>query len=152
MLDVLISNQDRHHENWAIIVDNAGLKSLSPTYDHAASLGRELLDEERLERLKTKDRCRQIEAFVKRAKSELFKKKTDKKTLSLIDAFFLSVSHRNSPRAKAFWLNKLRQLTDEKITEIFNSIPDNLITDPAKQFAMKMVLQNKKRLLEDERA
>lgn len=152
MLDVLISNQDRHHENWAIVVDNTGSKSLSPTYDHAASLGRELLDTERLERLQTKDKNRQIEAFVKKAKSELFEKKIDKKALSLIDAFFLATQNRETLRAKNFWLNKLRQLNDEKLIEIFDNIPNNLITDTAKEFAIKMVLQNKKRLLEDERA
>lgn len=151
MLDTLISNQDRHHENWAIIIDNAGIKTLSPTYDHAASLGRELLDQERLERLQTKDKNRQIESFVKKAKSELFGKKTDNKVLSLIDAFFLSVNKRKTPRAKIFWLHKLRQLQHEKLIEIFNNIPNSLITQTAKEFAIQMVLQNQKRLLEDER-
>lgn len=41
MLDALISNQDRHHENWAIMLNNeTGEQFLCPTYDHAASLGR----------------------------------------------------------------------------------------------------------------
>ena len=38
MLDCLISNPDRHHENWGFIVyDNEVYLSL--TYDHASGLG-----------------------------------------------------------------------------------------------------------------
>ena len=73
MLDALISNQDRHHENWAIIVDNkTGERFLCPTYDHAASLGRELLDEERIERLNTRDKNRKlISLYVRLSQSYL---------------------------------------------------------------------------------
>lgn len=90
MLDALVSNQDRHHENWAIIIDsNTKTKTLCPTYDHAASLGRELLDAERSDRLSTRDNGRKIPAFVRRARSELFKLKTDKKPLLLQMPFFM---------------------------------------------------------------
>ena len=40
MLDALISNQDRHHENWVILLnDITDKKYLCPTYDHAAYSG-----------------------------------------------------------------------------------------------------------------
>ncbi|GHZ17463.1 hypothetical protein VCSRO123_1255 [Vibrio cholerae] len=149
MLDTLISNQDRHHENWAIILNNeTGAKCLCPTYDHAASLGRELTDDERKDRLESKDRGRQICTFVRRARSELFKLKSDKRPLFTIDAFYLSVEGREN--AKRHWLSKLEELTDDKIEEIFSNIPNTVITDLARKFACEMVLENKKRLLEHE--
>ncbi|MCU8418695.1 hypothetical protein M2G56_04365 [Vibrio vulnificus] len=149
MLDTLISNQDRHHENWAIILNNeTGAKCLCPTYDHAASLGRELTDDERKDRLESKDRGRQIYTFVRRARSELFKLKSDKKPLPTIDAFYLSVEGREN--AKKHWLSKLEELTDDKIEEIFSNIPNIVITELARKFACEMVLENKKRLLEHE--
>lgn len=151
LLDALISNQDRHHENWAVIVDqDTGYQYLCPTYDHAASLGRELLDTERHERLTTKDINRKVPKFVAKARSELFRLKTDKKPLLTCDAFYIAVENRNT--AKSHWLAKLRDLTEDKIMAIFSRIPSEMITETAKEFAIEMVLENRKRLLEDERA
>ncbi len=146
MLDALISNQDRHHENWAIMLDNeTGEQFLCPTYDHAASLGREMLDDERNERLTTKDKNRQIPSFVKKARSELFKAKTDKKTLSTVEAFQHAVEERSA--ARDHWLAKLSALTEDSITEVFNQVPASCISDSARKFAALMVMENRRRLL-----
>lgn len=43
----MIGNVDRHHENWGILCKRVNKKwrgRLVPTFDHASSLGRELLD------------------------------------------------------------------------------------------------------------
>jgi hypothetical protein len=149
MLDALISNQDRHHENWAIMLNNAtGDKYLCPTYDHAASLGREMTDMDRLSRLMTKDRNRQVPAFVSKARSELFRLKSDKKPLLTLEAFKHAVEYRSE--AKDFWLKKLSVLTKESIVDIFQQVPDSCMSETAREFAIAMVLENKKRLLEDE--
>jgi len=148
MLDALISNQDRHHENWAIIHDHKnGASYLCPTYDHAASLGRELLDSDRKERLESRDKNRQVKAFVKKAKSELFKLKTDKKPLNTLECFFHAVKDREA--AKQHWLKKLEDLSEHGINCVFDKIPHNLITPLARQFAIEMVLENRERLLND---
>ncbi len=50
VLDALIGNTDRHHENWGLLVKRtaSGLCGfLAPTFDHASSLGRELSEEKR---------------------------------------------------------------------------------------------------------
>ncbi|EDA6502867.1 hypothetical protein A0F84_24770, partial [Salmonella enterica subsp. enterica serovar Muenster] len=110
LLDALISNQDRHHENWAIMLNNeTGERMLCPTYDHAASLGREMRDVEKAERLTTKDRNRQIPTFVGKARSELFKLKTDRKPLLTVEAFSHAIEDR--PRAREYWLGRLNALT-----------------------------------------
>jgi len=151
MLDALISNQDRHHENWAIIVNNeTGKRTLCPTYDHAASLGRELLNKEREERLNTRDKNRTINQFLSKARSELFNLKTDKKPLFTVDAFFKAVSKRD--RARKHWIYRLQQVKEDEIRDIISNIPDNVMSETAKEFALQMVLGNMKRLLEDERA
>ena len=151
MLDALISNQDRHHENWAIFVNNETQERyLCETYDHAASLGRELLDSERQERLTTKDKNRTLEYFVRKARSEIFKLKNDKKPLLTTAAFFLAVEHREI--AKKHWLNRLNSLTTTEIRAIFDKIPAEVITEKSREFAAKMVIENQKRLLADDRA
>ena len=71
MFDAWIGNQDRHHENWAAVWDGDSL-SLAPTFDHGASLARNLSDDERYERLETRDRNRRIPYFAGRARSALY--------------------------------------------------------------------------------
>lgn len=147
MLDALISNQDRHHENWAIMLNNeTGEQFLCPTYDHAASLGREMLDNERHERLTTRDKNRQIPCFVSKARSELFRVKTDKKPLLTVEAF----QHATEGRIEArnHWLGNLSALTEDSITDVFNQVPASCISDIARKFATFMVIENRRRLLE----
>lgn len=55
VLDAVIGNTDRHHENWAILrrrVRGSWRGMIAPTFDHASSLGRELLDTTRSRILK----------------------------------------------------------------------------------------------------
>lgn len=72
MLDAWIGNQDRHHENWGALTDGENLY-LAPTFDHAAGMARNLMDEERQERLTTRDGKRQIAYFARRARSAFYK-------------------------------------------------------------------------------
>jgi len=146
MLDTLISNQDRHHENWAIVVNNeSGERYLCPTYDHAASLGRELTDERRRTRLQSKDEFQRVPYFITKARSEFFRIKADKKRLLTIDAFFHAVEKKET--AKKHWITQLTNLSDDKIEKIFDNIPNTIISGEARQFAKQVVLENKKRLL-----
>lgn len=146
LLDALISNQDRHHENWAIVIENETKKRyLCPTYDHAASLGRELTDQKRKEKLQSKDKFQQVKFFVTKARSELFKNKADKKPMLTVDAFYHSVEKRAN--AKLHWLQKLELLSEEKIETIFQDIPNTIISGEARQFAKQVVLENKARVL-----
>lgn len=150
LLDALISNQDRHHENWAIVIENETKRRyLCPTYDHAASLGRELTDAKRKEKLQSNDKFQQVQFFVTKARSELFKSKADKKPLLTVDAFYHAVEKRQ--HAKSFWLQKLKQLSEDKIETIFQNIPNTIISNEARQFAKQIVLENKARVLNHEK-
>jgi hypothetical protein len=61
MLDALVGNTDRHHENWAVVLSmprsmedaaaNGRRVELAPTFDHASCLGFNLRDEERIDRM-----------------------------------------------------------------------------------------------------
>lgn len=146
LLDVLVSNQDRHHENWAIISDTAnGTHYLAPSYDHAASLGRELTDAEREERLHSKDKNRIVETFVSKARSELFHLKTNKKPLSTLEAFNKATEF--CPKARSIWLDRLQSTTETEINDIVNRVPPAVMSNLAKSFAIKMIIANKQRIL-----
>ena len=72
LIDAWIGNTDRHDNNWGILersTQDGPVRYLAPTFDHASSLGRELSDDERHERLTTNDKNRTVEAYVERCRS-----------------------------------------------------------------------------------
>ncbi|PCH60225.1 MAG: phosphatidylinositol kinase [Gammaproteobacteria bacterium] len=145
MLDAWVSNQDRHHENWGLVVSQDGGVTLAPTFDHAASLGRNESDETRLDRLRTKDKGRSVEAYVERARSALYKSSISKKPLTTSDAFNEAARLRTD--AASYWLSRLAGLSFDDIEAIFNNIPSGSMSDLAREFAMKMLKINLERLL-----
>ncbi|MDG2938823.1 hypothetical protein P7M32_05995 [Bisgaard Taxon 10/6] len=149
LLDTLISNQDRHHENWAVLYEECSqLYYLCETYDHAASLGRELTPEKRHILLTSKDKGQQLSTFVNKARSELFEYETDKKPLLTIDALKLALSYQDN-NVKTYWINKINYLTEYEIQEILNKIKDEIMDKETKEFVLRMILENKKRILEN---
>lgn len=151
MLDAWISNTDRHHENWATIrrfENNVLTDRLAPTHDHAASLGCILQDDEKIERLTTKDVGRSIKSYVSRSKarSAIYANEADSKPLSLIDAF--RVASSLNPQASKIWLKKLENVTIDSIKEVFERIPESRISETSKEFAIRMLEINRQRLLE----
>ncbi|VAX11764.1 hypothetical protein MNBD_GAMMA25-2176 [hydrothermal vent metagenome] len=145
MLDALVGNQDRHHENWGIMVSAGAGLCLAPTFDHAASLGRNESDDARKDRLTTADKGRSVEVFVKRAKSVLYKSPKSVKPLSTLDAFIEAARLRNT--AAQCWLRKLADVSFLDLEEVFSNIPDSEISEEAKAFALKMLKINTMRLL-----
>ncbi len=144
MLDALIANQDRHYENWGFIQDGQ-LMTLTPSYDHASSLGRHESDEKRKLILETKDTRRTLEAYVQRGRSCFADSDDTTKFVKNIDAF--KVFAQKYPLAASAWLSKLSLLNDSSLHEIFDKIPEPFISIHAKEFAIKLILLNKQRLL-----
>lgn len=81
VLDALICNTDRHHENWGFLTRFEETEPgkwgmylrLAPSFDHASSLGRELRDARR-EGLLSADR---IEEYARRGRGGIYWRKTD---------------------------------------------------------------------------
>ena len=105
MLDALIGNTDRHHENWAILqLEPEGERRravLCPTFDHASSLGHLLTDEERERRLTTRDQGYSVSAYLQKGRSALYRAEGDAKPMRLLDAFLEGSTLR--PNAGTFW-------------------------------------------------
>lgn len=148
LLDALIGNQDRHHENWGLIkLPEAGL-ALAPTYDHASSLGRNETDAARVERLTTKDAGRSVGSYARRAKSGLYKTHASLTPLTTFDAFLEGASM--TPVATAYWRSRLDQLTPAVLESIVGRVPSAVLSEPGREFALALTLENRKRLLASE--
>jgi hypothetical protein len=146
MLDAWVANQDRHHENWGFIVSRERTIHLAPTFDHASSLGWNETDATRTERLTTRDTRRNMDRYVERALSAFFSSSTGDKPMPTLDVF--KEASKLRPQAKRAWLERLSQISDNDVNAIFDQIPIDRISDAARDFAMKMLELNRKRLLE----
>ncbi|WIH23365.1 hypothetical protein [Photobacterium damselae] len=142
LLDTIISNQDRHSQNWAMIEDKDGNTYLSPSFDHGASLGRNESDENRMKRLTSKDIGQQIPTYVARCKSHFY---FDSKKQKTLDAFL--IMSLINPKASLEWLERLEEVSPEKIIDIIDGIPSEIMSDAAKYFAAGMIVVNMARVL-----
>lgn len=145
MLDAWIANQDRHHENWGAIWDGQQLQ-LAPTFDHGASLARNLSDEERHERLKSPDRNRQIPHFARRARSALYADAGAHKPLSTLDAW--RAFGTQVAAAAEGWRARLLDVNREALTAIFDSVPPDRMSAVCRRFTLDLLAENRTRLLE----
>ncbi len=145
MLDALVGNQDRHHENWALVFSHEYGLTLAHTFDHASSLGRNESDAVRKERLITKDAGRSMEHYVARARSGLYDTHSSKHPFSTLDAFV--EARKIAPSAGQVWLHQLAGVEPDLFKVVLNQIPSDWITIPAVDFACEMLTINRKRLL-----
>jgi hypothetical protein len=143
MFDAWISNQDRHNENWAMIIDNHGNISLAPSFDHAASLGRNESDKNRVARLDTRDEGQKIATYVRRCKSFFY---NEGKRLKTLDAFKLFASLYKE--AALEWLERLENITEGQISDILRAVPKDTMSEVSKQFSFEMLRENRKNLLD----
>ena len=146
MLDAWIANQDRHHENWSLVVSPEPARHLAPTYDHASSLGSNEPDKTRKDRLTTRDKGRSMEHYVERARSAFFVSPSSSKLMSTLEAFHEAGKAR--PEAARWWLESLIDVLRRDVQRIFEEIPRNLISEVAIEFALTMLDLNRQRLLE----
>lgn len=144
LLDAWIGNTDRHHENWGVIRLEAQTY-LAPTYDHASSLGRTLRDQERQNRLKTKDKGYSVQAYVEKGTSCLYSEVIDNKPLKIYEAFCQAAILY--PNAANIWLDKLATVSADNTLALFQRIPGERISSIAIEFAQKILEINQHRLL-----
>ncbi len=141
LLDALIGNGDRHHENWGFVqrreINLPDILYLSPTYDHASCLGREFLDAKR--------KVRSVESYAKKCFSAFYRDVNDKKPLKTFE-LFKELANRY-PSITEVWLNRLASISKENINFILQAIPRKRISPIAAKFAQDILEFNQNRLL-----
>ena len=146
MLDAWIANTDRHHENWGLInIPQERGVCLAPTFDHASSLGRNVTDGERWERLTTKDTGRNMSHFVNRARSAFYVDQDAPKPVSTLEAFQQAAGKR--PEAGRYWLARLGLVSPDDVESIILKVPSDEMSEIAKEFTWTILELNKQRLL-----
>lgn len=144
IFDVLVGNQDRHHENWGFISSIEGSLYLAPSYDHGASLACRLSEKERKNRLITQDKGYQVEHFAQKAISAFYG--DDDRLLKTYKLAKLCI--KEHPNESAFWIEKIRALTQENLLSVVGCLPDDWMSDIEKEFTLKLLQTNQKYLVE----
>ena len=144
LLDGLIGNTDRHHENWMMVyVEDSGDIRMyaAPSYDHASSLGRELLDERR-ERILSSNG---VLSYLKKGRGGVFVSGTRRHAPSPLRLAQLIC--RWQPELARTWCDRLNSIPDEEFRLLVNRVPPEFMSDIAKEFAYQVVVTSKVELL-----
>ncbi|HEV2971134.1 MAG TPA: hypothetical protein VGY55_14265 [Pirellulales bacterium] len=147
MLDALIANQDRHHENWGALRDLSGIY-LAPTFDHGASLARNVSDDEKKARLESKDRGRQIPTFVRRARSGFYADPKESRRMTTVAVW--QAFQQLVPDAGRIWLGRIGSVAADAFQDAINRVPPSRMSPVCREFTLQMMLENKRRLLTGE--
>ena len=139
VLDALIGNTDRHHENWGLLrrSEGGGLKGfVAPSFDHASSLGRELLDERR-DRLLAENG---VGGYVAKGRGAIYWSEDERRGPSLLELVRRAV--RTYPDLFRPAVLKLAEIDESVFSEIVERIPPDWMTFLAREFAVKLLYYN----------
>jgi hypothetical protein len=132
VLDALIANQDRHEENWAVLVPDVSFSvpvELCGSYDHASSLGFNLTD---------------LEAWARKGQATRFEREPGAKPMALVD-YALSAGRFASEGALRYWLDRLGDLQLDEVSVIVGAVPG--LSEPTATFVLELLTINRGRLL-----
>ena len=143
VLDGLIGNTDRHHENWMLKIelkDDFGWMSAVPSYDHASSLGRELKDERRTRYLDSGG----VLNYVKRGHGGVYGDDGHNRAPSPLEtANYIS---QRWPEYTQPTLQRIGELPDSEIRTAIDRVPTEFMGDIAKEFAYQIIVTSKTEL------
>lgn len=129
VLDALIGNTDRHHENWALlrVTDGDVGIGLAPSYDHASSLGRELVDTRR-----TKLMNLGIANYVRKGRGAVFGQSGERHAENPIELVRWAAScHTEWFRP---WIDRVHLVTPESTDKVIERVPEKVMSRAARDF------------------
>jgi hypothetical protein len=154
MLDALVGNTDRHHENWGILQTitlnddrekrHLGLSirmGLAPTFDHASSLGRELLDEARQRLLSGPVAMRR---YIRKGMGGIFRDAETKRGMAPIE--LAERVGQTYPKLLEPWRRRIEALPDDFARPILEGIPGSEMSDTAREFVLAFLTESRKML------
>ena len=137
VLDAIICNTDRHHDNWALIRGPFGSSKIvhrvAPSYDHASSLGRELRDEKRRSMLAQN----LVGRYVTKGGGGIYWQSGDAKGANPVDLAVQAA--KKYPDFFRPWLERVRQLQVVSLEDILARVPVEWMSLESKQFCIKLM-------------
>lgn len=148
VLDALIGNTDRHHENWGILRESltgGSTDMVAPSFDHASSLGRELQDEgtgRSRRRILSEDG---VGRYAERGSGAIYWDPADRRGVSPLELIRRAAAiHPEFRRA----LSQLDWVKEESLERIVERVPPDWMSDTARSFAVELLRYSLKELRE----
>lgn len=144
VLDALIGNSDRHHENWGILIKptETGIKGrLAPTFDHASSLGRELRDTKR----EGKIREGSVGRYSERARGAVYWTDEGRHGPSPLE-----IVRRGAPAYPDLFRDPIERVRDLQVDflDLVHRVPEEWMTGPEREFAASLMRYNAAEIVE----
>jgi hypothetical protein len=143
LFDAWIANQDRHEDNWSVLIPpTGGGQYLAPSYDHGSTLGFNLRDE----------RCEQIcsrgglETWATRGVAHRFEPPSGDHPPTLVE-FAREALRRANPQVMAYWMTKLEEVNDAAVGELVDGVSG--MSQPVRTFTRELLALNRRRLLNE---
>ncbi len=143
VLDALIGNTDRHHENWGILrerKDDHWEGFVTPSFDHASSLGRELQDTRR-DRILAENG---IGDYVEKGRGAIYWSEDDRHGPSPLE--LVRQATREYPKLFRQALTKLEKLDKKSLADLLNRAPNDWMSYSARKFAIALMCYNLEQL------
>ena len=140
MLDAVIGNVDRHHQNWGIQKDRSISQRLflAPSFDHASSLCREHIDEWRERELALKEN--RVGRYSERGRGGVYWVEGSRHAPSPLQLVRLAAPAYPEYFRQA--LRRLHNLDEGLLDNAVHRVPDDWMSDAAKKFAIKLMRYN----------
>ena len=138
VLDAWVGNQDRHEENWAVLRSLAGELSLAPSFDHGASLGFLLSEEQRAAKAADEQ---SMWAFAEGGRATKF----EGRRLQLVDVAADALGQA-TPEARSFWCRQLELVSSESCDTALADVAR--LSDASRRFCLELLDINRRRLLD----
>ena len=142
ILDALIANRDRHEQNWAILTPDLlpSVKRLSPSYDHATSLGYNLTDVARELCVADHDH---LATWANRGTAYRFEHTGRPPTLVAHAAWSVALCTREGAN---WWREQLAECNLDPVQGALRDRAIAEVSDPAARFAHELLDLNLRRL------
>jgi hypothetical protein len=137
VLDALIGNTDRHHDNWGVLArateEGDREHEMAPSFDHASSLGRELTDAKR-ERWLSEGR---LAEYLARGHGGIYWQPTDAKGDNPLNLAIRAA--RAYPERFRPWLDRVRSLDMAAVESAMCRVPESWMSRAARRFGLAAV-------------
>lgn len=142
VLDAWVANQDRHDQNWAVLRSSAsGELRLASSYDHASSLGFNLVDERRDALL----RADALRRWTERGRANRFEHDPRGGRMGIPSLVDTARQALGLAACEAAWMTRLRAVSWPDVEAVVQNVPK--LSPVTRTFVVALLDLNRRRLL-----
>lgn len=140
IVDAVVANTDRHHANWAVVETDDARFELAPSFDHGSSLGFQESDLRKGELLADSAK---LAHWCGKGEARPFAGKPKLRAVAVDAVAAMTPNIRDTIR------RRIDDLSLAQLELLITDVPDGLMSEVSRIFAVRVVEENRRRLLDD---